>query len=826
MKKIHLICNAHLDPVWLWEWEEGAAEAISTFRIAADFCEQYEGFVFNHNEVILYKWVEEYEPELFKRIQKLVNEKKWNIMGGWYLQPDCNMPSGESFVRQILLGREYFKEKFGATPTTAINFDPFGHTRGLVQIMKKSGYDSYLFCRPDDKFIKLPAEDFKWIGYDGSEVIGHRSLEWYNSGKGKAAEKVLDWIDKNACNDEELVLWGIGNHGGGPSRIDLDNLKELMGSENRYNIIHSTPEQYFSDLRKNGREIPRHEGDLNSWAPGCYTSQIRIKQKHRLLENEFYMLEKMISSAVMQGLMEYPQKELHEIQCDLAMSEFHDILPGSSIQPVEENSIRLMDHALETISRLKARAFFALSRGQDKGTEDEIPILIYNPHPYEVEGIFECEFQPANQNWEDTFSMPVIYQDENRLSSQAEKECSNLNLDWRKHAVFSARLKPSSMNRFYCKFEILSQRPKPELKGENGKIHFVTEEMDVVINCETGLIDKLCINGVDYLKKNAFLPIVIEDNEDPWATRTQSFRNIAGTFRLMNREEGTMFSGVRQKLIDSVRVIEDGEVRTVIEAVFKYGSSFICQRYKLPKEGTEMQLEVRVHWNEKNKMLKMSVPTIFEDGSYYGQVAYGADELPSTGREVVAQKWTCVLDRKSSLGFTCINDSVYGSDYKDGEMRISLMRSSAYSALPIGDREIIPQDRYSERIDQGERIFKFWFKGGSLNERIQKIDREALIHNEKPYALSFYPSGDGKKPEKLVVLSDEVVQMTAFKKAQDGNGYIIRLFEPTGCGRKTTVEIPYLGIKEEVSFDKFEIKTYRINEIDKRFCETGLMEGI
>lgn len=148
-KRIHLICNAHIDPTWQWEWEEGAAEALSTFRSAADFCEDFEDFVFNHNEVSLYRWILEYEPELFERIKEQITKKKWHVMGGWYLQPDCNMPSGESFVRQMLVGRHYFKDNFGAYPTTAINFDPFGHTRGLVQIMKKAGFDSYIFCRPD-----------------------------------------------------------------------------------------------------------------------------------------------------------------------------------------------------------------------------------------------------------------------------------------------------------------------------------------------------------------------------------------------------------------------------------------------------------------------------------------------------------------------------------------------------------------------------------------------------------------------------------------------------------------------------------------------------
>ena len=125
--KVHLVCNAHLDPAWLWELEEGAAEVLSTFRIAAEFCERYEGFVFNHNEAILYRWVREFDPELFARIQRLVREGRWHIMGGWFLQPDCNMPSGESFVRQILVGRRFFSEHFGD--------DTGFHSRDVVDVI-------------------------------------------------------------------------------------------------------------------------------------------------------------------------------------------------------------------------------------------------------------------------------------------------------------------------------------------------------------------------------------------------------------------------------------------------------------------------------------------------------------------------------------------------------------------------------------------------------------------------------------------------------------------------------------------------------------------
>ncbi len=169
MRKLHLLCNAHIDPVWLWQWKEGAAEAVSTFRCAAEFCEEFDGFVFNHNEAVLYEWIEEYEPELFKRIRKLVKEGKWRIMGGWYLQPDCVMLTGESFLRQIELGHSYFKEKFGVIPDTAINFDPFGYTKGLVQILSKTGYKNYVFMRPFGE-----DGDFLWKGFNDSQVFAHR----------------------------------------------------------------------------------------------------------------------------------------------------------------------------------------------------------------------------------------------------------------------------------------------------------------------------------------------------------------------------------------------------------------------------------------------------------------------------------------------------------------------------------------------------------------------------------------------------------------------------------------------------------------------------
>ena len=348
----------------------------------------------------------------------------------------------------------------------------------------------------------------------------------------------------------------------------------------------------------------------------------------------------------------------------------------------------------------------------------------------------------------------------------------------------------------------------------------------MLVNTSTGLLDRYRVRGVDFFQPGALRPLVMRDNEDPWALATHSFRDLAGVFALMLPDEGTAFSGIHTGELPSVRVIEDGPVRTVIEAVLVYGKSAICQRYYLPKSGTEIKVEVRAHWNEKDSMLKFSVPTTFSQAHYIGQGAYGVGELPSNGDEAVAQKWVAVVSDTKGGALTCINDGIYGSDFVGGKLRLTLLRSPSYSGYPVPDRPIVPQDRYTPRIDQGERIFHFWFNAGQTTERLTAVDREALVHNERPYVLSFFPHGGGESPPPGLVLQDNAIQITAFKKAEDGKGFIIRMFEPTGRPRSTTLAIPGLDLEVELAFDPFEIKTLYLDPVEKLFSETDLMENM
>ncbi|MBN2552267.1 MAG: hypothetical protein JXB06_05835 [Spirochaetales bacterium] len=840
MNWIHLICNAHLDPVWLWEWQEGAAEALSTFRTAADFCDEYGGFVFNHNEALLYRWIEEYDPGLFARIRDLVRGGRWHIMGGWFLQPDCNLPCGESLVRQILAGRRYFHEKFGAQPTTAINFDPFGHSRGLVQILARAGYDSYIFCRPRQDDMSLPAEDFYWVGYDGSRILAHRASEYYMSHLGQAAQKIRSWIRAHRGREVGMVLWGMGDHGGGPSRVDLEEVEELIRRTSTHRLLHSTPEAYFRQLRRMKPELPSRAADLNPWAAGCYTSQIRIKQTHRRLESELYATEKMLSQACLLRLLEYPGEDVERALYDLLLSEFHDILPGSSIAAVEQWALRLMGHALEILGRLKARAFFALSSNQRRASEGEFPILIYNPHPFPLRGIWECEFQLADQNRGEGWHIPSLVSNGRQIPCQLEQEASNLNMDWRKRIAFYAELEPARMNRFDCSVRLESGRPKASPRSGQEKLIFKTADLEVHINARTGLVDRYSAGGIDYLREGSFRPIVIADDADPWGSRSRSFRKEAGCFELMDRETAAEFCGEPEPELQSLRVVEEGEVRTVVQALLRWGRSAICQEYRVPKRGTELEITLRVYWNEKDKMLKLAIPTLLGDAECLGQVTFGIETLRDGGEESVIHRWVALLPRDRDGALACINDGIYAADWAGGQLRLSLLRSPAYSALPLPDRPFELARRFIPRIDQGERCFTFWLLAGRREELMDAVDSIALARNEPPCILSFQPGGEahaggathaggaakeaGAGSGGVLQIDDPAVRLAAFKAAESRRGYVLRLFESTGRQRTANLTIPPVGIRRKLDFGPFELKSLLLDPEARTLMEIDLLE--
>jgi len=791
MKKLHLLCNAHLDPAWLWRWNEGLAEAISTFRVAADFCEKYDGFVFNHNEALLYEWVEEHEPQLFERIKKLVKEKKWTIMGGWYLQPDCVMTSGESLLEQINLGQEYFMSRFGIKPDIAINFDSFGHSRGLEQILKLTGYKGYIFMRPYE--IK---GDFLWEGYDGSRIIAHGTVDGYNSLKGQVLKKIQDNI-KLQASDTGLCLWGIGNHGGGPSQEDLENINRLISTSD-IEMIHSTADAYISEVNTDNLKVI--DKSLIPCMVGCYTSMVRIKQANRRLENKIAVTEKILNYAQMLSDFQYDENELKKARKALAFCQFHDILPGSAIRPVEEDSIKTLNYGEDITDKLYTKGFLKLCEGQKKAADGEIPIMVFNPHPYEIEGEFEVGFMLQNQNWnEDEITLATVYDENgNELLTQNEKPESTFNLDWIEKVSFVGKIAPSSISRFNCKFTILKKDSLPQKEYDEKFISVSNERMNVVINRDTGLIDLYEIDGKRYIENSGKIE-VYKDNEDPWGMKVDSFKEYEGSFKLMSDKEANDFTGYPEENFSNVRVIEDGPVRMKVQAIFKYKRSVAVVEYTLPKNGVYIDVEVLMYSNEPNKMIKYTLDTKL-NGTPHGETVFGYEKLPHDETEAVYHKWCGIKDGDNNL--YVVNRGIYGGSFTNSTIKLSLLRTPIYAAHPIAERQIAPHDRFIKHIDMGERNFSFRITTEP------NIAREAQIYNEEPQLLSLFPSGDGSKSSSVIAIDNPHIILSSFKKKN--NKYELTLFNSSP--RENTAEISLLKYNKniKIEFKKYEIKQIQI----------------
>ena len=783
-----MICNAHIDPIWQWDWPEGVSATLSTFYTAVKLAEEYE-YIFCHNEVTVYKYIEEYAPELFAKIQELVKAGKWHIMGGWYLQPDCNMPSGESFVRQIREGQRYFMEKFGVCPTTAINFDPFGHSVGLVQIIKKCGQDSYLFVRPFHHEMTLPSEQFIWRGLDGSEIKATRA-DGYGSGLGKAVKTVRDrtkWQPFESC----VALWGVGNHGGGPSRKDLAGIRDELLCDSEVKYVHSTPEAFFSEIEPS--EIV--DTSLRISMPGCYTSMHRVKKLHAQLENEIYTAERIASAAYLSGALEkYPEAELKTAVEDLLNAEFHDVLPGTSVQCGEDAGIRYLNHGMLEAERVKIKAYFALSASQAPAGEGEYPIVVFNPHPYKIKDNVECEFTLVDQNWNESIESRIRVVDENGESVpyQVIKEESNLTLDWRKRIIFEATLAPMALSRYSVYVEFV-ETVKPE---KSNALIFDNGRKYVEIDKETGLVRSYKIDGVEYLK-NAFELCSFDDNADPWGMARAQLIRVGENERpfVLSKSPDGPFKGMK-----SIQSVEDGDIYLGVEAFFEQDNTRARVLYKIYKNNDDMDVDVTLYMGDINRIIKLKAP-IGVSGTLIGQTPFGTEELYTDARENVVGRFAALDFGKGCVAL--FNKEVYGSHYENGALYMSLLRGVTYCAHPIGERELIPSDRFTKKIDQGENRYSFRF---SVTNR-QSLERKAQEFVTAPYALNIFPIPAKNEKEKplSIKLGGSVVSMVTAKKARDSEAVIFRLINNTPSPENTYFEVN--GAHLDLAFGKYEVKT-------------------
>ncbi len=830
--KLHLICNAHLDPVWQWRWEEGCAETISTFRIAVELLHDYPEFIFNHNEAILYQWVLKYDPDLFAEIQKLVKAGRWCISGGWYLQPDVNLPGTESIIRHIAEGRRFFKQHFGVQPKVAYNFDSFGHSAGLPQILKQAGYHMYIHLRPQSTELELPADLYRWRGADGSEIIGYRiAVGLYHTEYDNIEQRLREGTELALKLDRDVpVFWGIGNHGGGATREDLEKIRAFQAQEKRVEVIHSTPDQFYHAVKEVAENAPIVAGDLQRIFTGCYASLSRIKRGALKSLHQLVQTETLRTATWWLLGQEYPNAELTEAWRDHLFNDFHDILPGSCIEPAERDALELYGKVRETVRRLRLGAAMAFHSTTNKdyhlaATAMEstdpiphgpgslpatIPVIIMNTNPSLTRVPVEVECMISHRpKWSGVWHLKLFQTDGAEVPCQEEQPEALLPFNgWRRKVSFMADLAGIGVTHYYLQL----------MAGERQSIH-ASPALNFQFDDQQGLIGKLDIRGMNCLAGHLLQPLVMEDNGDSWGTNCWAYRNVLGRFEL---EPG------------SFHVIESGPIRCMYQSVFAFRASRIVMDTIAYSQFPVLEYRLRIHWNEERSRLKLSIPTVFKTDQVTCEVPGGMVRRRADGEEHVHGRW-CVIEGSQAAALGVVNSGQHGLDLKDGELRLSILRSAAYCHEQGFKVEKYPARKF---MDQGVHEARLLVTVGTPEQVRRWLPGLAVWLNAPPFALAHLPSDrfsshQGKMvgpsanapARSLLSLVPEHVSLLACKPSWDNQALILRLQETAGSATEARIRWLKPELEINLSFQPLEIKTVRI-EPSGRWSEVDLIDEL
>ena len=791
-KKYYLVGNAHLDPVWQWRWQEGSAEAKATIRSALDRMKEFPDFRFVCSSASVYKWIEEFAPEMFEEVKQRVAEGRFTVVGGWHVQPDCNLPSGEAFARQSLYSQRWFKEKLGVTAKVGYNVDSFGHNLMLPQILKKSGMHSYIFMRPGPHEKAMDSDVFEWVSPDGSSVTTYKILDPYcsNFKTPEDLENRLAFLDENTKTDLDVLplFYGVGNHGGGPTIQNLKLLEEYKAAHPEKELVYSDLTDFFNEVRASGYDIPKHYDDLQHHAAGCYSTVYRIKNGIRRAESELIGAEKfsMLSSALLGRT--HKTKRFEDAWENVCFCHFHDSMDGCSIREVYDDADLMLGMAREYAQREENNALQSLSWAV--GTPDRekgLPVVVFNPNGFDV-----TELVQINRQY------PVVTDSEgNRVPSQYV-HASSYECYWKKDTLFEAKIPALGYATYYlkeCEAEAIesavkatpwtgnrtaNERGGTVLENEFWAIRF--EEYSGYI---TSWVDKR--TGREVISGRAAVPTVIDEYyHDTWSHGKNFFTDVMARF-----------SDAK------VTVVENGPVRACVKVESRYNDSTLTQYFSLAAGDEKLTVRARADWHEKYKMLKMAYPMAVENPKAYYEIPFGVIERPADGEEEPGLGWTAV--KGDNAAWAVLNNNTYSSSVQGNTLMQTLLRSCIY-----GDHGG-PRTEESEFTDQGQMDFTYVLM--PVGDTWHDVTKAAAQLN-KPVTAIIETWHEGKLSENFggISIDCENVMLSAVKRSEDGRGTVVRLYEIDGREADVTVFGAVLPVEIKDKITPWSVETYYLED--------------
>jgi len=783
---LHLICNAHLDPVWQWRWEEGCAEALSTFATAAELLQEHPRLVFNHNEAVLYEWVREHDPGLFRGIQRWVAEGRWCVSGGWYLQPDANLPDTESIIRCVTVGRQFFRTHFGVCPRVAYNFDSFGHSAGLPQILRLAGYDFYIHMRPQSPDLELPADLYRWRGLDGSEVGALRIVVGlYHTERDNLRQR----LEAGTALALELgrdvpVFWGLGDHGGGATRRDLEIIDAFAREETRVQVRHSTTEQLAEALRPHLGAAPRVEGELQRVFTGCYTSLSRVKRQSQASLGGLVQAEALSAASGWKHGRAFPTEAFERAWRRHLFNDFHDILPGSCVEPAEQDALRFYGEAENVVRSVRLGVAIAANEGPLRPLC--VPVTVLNANPGSIEGPIEVEaMADLRPKWHGQWHFRLFRLDGTELPCQEEPPEALLPFNgWRRKVSFIDTLPHVGIRHYELRL----------VEGQAAPLSSRPALLEHALDPGTGMVSSLRFGGLECLAGSLLEPLVVEDLGDSWGTGCGSHRNVVGRF---------------EPVPGAVQEIAAGPVRRITETILAWGGSRLVMQTVSYPDWPVLEFRLRIHWNEEGCRLKLAIPTRLEGARLECEVPGGAFERPTDGQEQVHRRWLtlsgAVEGRPVSLGV--VNSGQNGYDAADGEVRLSVLRSAAYChergfALKPGP--------YRKHMDQGVHEVRLLVTAGEPGAVRDRITGLADRLSAPPVAYAHLPIGRGAIEGEWLRIEPGHLRLLACKVSSDGRGLVVRVQETRGVGTSGRLVLTG-GAEAALALGPHEIKTLRLD---------------
>ena len=780
--QIHLIPNAHLDPVWLWDWREGLNEGLITVRTILDLMDEEKDLTFIRGESLIYEHIEETDPATFRRIARYVKAGRWDIVGGTYVQPDTNLAGAETLARQFTRGLLYFESRFGVRPTVAWQADSFGHTAGLPEIFAAAGIDSFAFTRPDANVLTLEEPAFWWKGGGGARILAYRPLVgWYGTEYDEMPRRLDGLLEAAQKSRIENVacFYGLGNHGGGPCRRQFSEIRAWAKAHPEITVSHSGLHRFFAALRKEIERkrltLPERKGELNYCLRGCYSSVAKLKFPYRRAESLLERAER--TDSAIAALVKRPGTDLTRAWDGVLFNSFHDILPGSSIERALDDQIAWIGGVLHEAQRTELRALNELAARVDTrvtspapGHPSAVAFLAWNPHPWPFSGHVEAEacldYRPlfGYQNRPTEVPLQLLGSDRAPLPFQevATENRSMVDLAWRKRVVVPVTLPAFGWNVLELgwvegKRRLAKTSEVALARGESADGRAAIENGVYRLAAEMGGQSvQLLRNGKEVFADGGFTATVFDDVWGSWGGMKEESDSIH-----LERVRGKW-------TISGLEVLESGPERAVLWIRFSGVRSSIELSCALYRGGDCVEVAARVLWNERSARLKLLFPV----GETAEFEVPGASVVRGPSGEVPGGRWLRVPGRDGE-GFGFVSDALYNFDGRDGRIGATVVRASRYAddvPTSAADKPWLPA------VDAGELKFRFLLTSGAAD--LPRLAREL----EQPPLVVIAPPGKGTLGRKgsLAALRPSSVELLAMKRAEDGKGFILRVQARTG----------------------------------------------